>query len=71
MPRDESRAAQIGEKSRLHSLTGRVVRKRGNPETASGKLAGLVTGSRLVFTDEAALRQCRSGWMTRYWKLSG
>ena len=28
-------------------------------------------GSRLVFTDEVALRQCRSGWMTRYRKLSG
>src|SRR6266481_917886 len=26
--------------------------------------------SRLVFTDEAAHRQCRSGWMTRYRKLS-
>ncbi len=25
---------------------------------------------RLVFTDEAAHRQCRSGWMTRYRKLS-
>jgi hypothetical protein len=27
--------------------------------------------SRLVFTDAAALRQCRSGWMTRYRKLCG
>ena len=30
-----------------------------------------VLTSRLVFTDEAALRQCRSGRMTRYRKLSG
>jgi hypothetical protein len=34
-------------------------------------LPRLVMGSRLVFTDAAALRQCRSGWMTRYRKLSG
>ncbi len=26
---------------------------------------------RLVFTDEVALGQCRSGWMTTYRKLSG
>ena len=29
------------------------------------------TISRLVFTDAGALRQCRSGWMTRYRELSG
>src|SRR5260370_40360000 len=35
--------------SRLHSLTRRVVRKRGNyPETNFRQVAGLVTGSRLV-----------------------
>ena len=33
--------------------------------------AGRLRSSRLVFTDAAALRQCRSGWMTRYRKLSG
>ena len=37
---------QVGETSPLHSLTGRVVRKGG-----AGKLARLVTGSRLVERD--------------------
>src|SRR3989442_3870481 len=46
---------------------GRVV---GKPEVIRAGLSGLVMGSRIVFTDEAALRQCRSGWMTRYRKLS-
>lgn len=37
----------------------------------STSFTGVLPGTRLVFTDEAALRQCRSGWMTRYRKLSG
>jgi len=44
----------------------------GYPEVQIATWGSVPTSpSLLVFTDEAALRQCRSGWMTRYRKLSG
>jgi hypothetical protein len=42
----------------------------GYPEVIQIATWGSVPTSRLEFTDEAAHRQCRSGWMTRYRKLS-
>src|SRR6266704_314067 len=57
----------LGLRAERKTLNGRSV--RASKEIQMG-IARIITGSRLVFTDAAALRQCRSGWMTRYRKLS-
>jgi hypothetical protein len=63
-----ARSPSLPEATTIDTPAARSQRAMGE---LSALAAGLVLGSRLVFTDAAALRQCRSGWMTRYRKLSG